>query len=90
MNDVTQADLDRLFPRIGAVIRTARKEGQCQHGRRYTGGPVCEERIKPGDKYVAGPCNFVAGPWSRDRYCMGCVRARIHLEAWIDNLPSAA
>lgn len=90
MNEVTQADLEKAFPRLGTVIRTARKEGRCQYGRRYTGGPVCEERIKPGDKYVAGACNFAAGPWSRDRYCMGCVRSRINLEDWLDKLPNVA
>jgi hypothetical protein len=89
--EIAQADIDRAFPRVGAAIRTARKEGPCQYGRRTTGArSPCLGVIKRGDRYVAGPCNFVAGPWSRDRYCMGCVRAAIKVEDWLASLPRVA
>lgn len=84
MNEAAlQVEIDRIWRGIYPTFHTARKEHRCQYGRRVDGGEVCRAIIKRGERYVAGPCNFEAGPWSRDYWCMACVRACVG-----DNTPS--
>ena len=58
----------------GRAIRTARKAGPCQYGRRVTGGPCCRNVIQPGDKYVEGEHDdYRAGGYAMQRWCMECI-----------------
>jgi len=84
--DITQADIDRAFPLDAPGIHTihkARKAGRCEYGRRVNGGDYCRATINPGDRYVAGAHDFHAGPWSRERWCMGCVEHAISKAAFL-------
>jgi len=53
----------------GYLIRTARKEGQCNYSR-GEGIGRCPNILKPGDQYVEG--DVIDLPFTRARYCMQC------------------